>query len=177
LALLKRKGLRWISLPAVAILAIAAATPLWLPWIGLFLENAGPPEKADTILVLAGDNSGNRIRKGGELARQGYAPSVLVSGPDGFYGYLESELAIDFAVKQGFPRELFISCPMLSKERSTRGEAAVMIRELRNRGVHRFLLVTSDFHTRRAGSIYRTMAPDLEMRVVAASFPQLVDES
>ena len=51
---------------------------------------------------------------------------------------------------------------------STREEAGVIVADLRRRGVHRFLLVTSDFHTARAGRIYRAAAPDLDVRVVAA---------
>ena len=35
-------------------------------------------------------------------------------------------------------------------------------------GVHKFLIVTSNYHTRRAGAIYRSLARDVEFRVVAA---------
>ena len=103
MALLKGKGLRWIGLPAVAFLVMAAAAPWWLPSVGLYLQKACPPEKADIIVVLAGDSSGNRILKSGELAREGYAPALLVSGPEGYYGYLESDLAIEFSSRRGFP--------------------------------------------------------------------------
>ena len=51
---------------------------------------------------------------------------------------------------------------------STREEAGAILADLRRRGVHRFLLVTSDYHTARAARIYRRAAPDLDMRVVAA---------
>jgi len=39
---------------------------------------------------------------------------------------------------------------------------------LRSAGAHRILLVTSDYHTRRAGKVFRRAAPDLEFIVVAA---------
>ena len=42
-----------------------------------------------------------------------------------------------------------------------------MIPELRRRGVKKYILVTTEFHTRRAGEIFRRQAPDLEVRVVA----------
>jgi uncharacterized SAM-binding protein YcdF (DUF218 family) len=35
-------------------------------------------------------------------------------------------------------------------------------------GVKRVILVTSNYHTRRAGSIFRRAAPDLEFYVVAS---------
>ena len=43
----------------------------------------------------------------------------------------------------------------------------MILPELRRRNVRSFLLVTSDFHTARAGRIFRSSARDLEMRVVA----------
>ena len=51
---------------------------------------------------------------------------------------------------------------------TTREEAAAILPDLRRRGVHRFLLVTSDYHTARAARIYRAAARDLDFRVVAA---------
>ncbi len=58
--------------------------------------------------MLAGDGYGHRILRAAELVRQGLAPTVLVSGPEGLYGYYESELAIPFAVERGYPRSWFL---------------------------------------------------------------------
>ena len=43
-----------------------------------------------------------------------------------------------------------------------------LIAELRRLGAHSFLLVTSEYHTRRAGNIFRKVTGDLDMRVIAA---------
>ena len=51
--------------------------------LGGYLVDAGPPQKADIALVLAGDSSGNRILKAAELVRDGIRSKVLVSGPRG----------------------------------------------------------------------------------------------
>jgi uncharacterized SAM-binding protein YcdF (DUF218 family) len=51
---------------------------------------------------------------------------------------------------------------------STQEEARVLVPELRKLGAHSFLLVTSDYHTRRAGRYFRQLADGLDMRVVAA---------
>jgi uncharacterized SAM-binding protein YcdF (DUF218 family) len=115
---------------------------------------------------LAGDGFGYRILKGAELVKQGYAPKVFMSGPTGHYDVGEDELAINFAVKHGFPREWFIGVP--NDSRSTREEANSMLGELRKRGIRSFLLVTSDYHTRRSARIYRDVAKDLTFHVVAA---------
>ncbi len=154
-------------LTALACLLLAAVfhTAI-LAALGGYLVSAGPPSQADIAVVLAGDSSGNRIVKAGDLVRAGYAPRALVSGPYGYYGFHESDLAIPFAEKAGYPASYFLALP--NDSHSTKEEAEVVLQELRREGVHSFLLVTSDFHTRRAGRIYRALAPDLRCIVVAA---------
>ncbi len=148
-------------------LALAAVTHTWwMAALGRMLVRDDGPGPADMAVVLAGDFYGNRIVRAGELVKQGYVPHVLVSGPDMVYGHYESDLAIPFAVGRGYPESWFIAEP--NEALSTREEAAVVVADLRRRGVHRFLLVTSDYHTARAARIYRAAAPDLVMRVVAA---------
>jgi uncharacterized SAM-binding protein YcdF (DUF218 family) len=134
--------------------------------LGTYLVKAGPPEKADIALVLAGDAEGNRILKAAQLVRQGYVSKVLVSGPSGIYGYHECDLAIPFAVKAGYPESYFLHFE--NDARSTQEEAHAAIARLRQLGMHSVLLVTSDYHTRRAGKIFRSAAPDLRFIVVAA---------
>src|SRR5262249_34737914 len=80
----------------------------WLTALGSFLVIDQPPEKADAILVLAGDFTGNRILTAAKLVRAGYAPKAVVSGPDGIFGMSECDLSIPFAVKAGFPESYFI---------------------------------------------------------------------
>jgi uncharacterized SAM-binding protein YcdF (DUF218 family) len=142
---------------------------LWLNALGEALVRADGPAKADMAVVLAGDQWCERILKGGELVRQGYVPAVLVSGPP-VYGVPESDLTIGFAVRHGDPPQWFLPFP--NDALSTRAEAAAILSELRRRNVHRFLLVTSDYHTGRAGRIYRSLirktGGGLEMRVVSA---------
>jgi hypothetical protein len=93
----------------------------------------------------------------------------MVSGPCGEYGLCESDYAITFAVRQGYPREWFIPVPNWAT--STRSEADVMVGQLEARKVQRFLLVTSDYHTARSARIYaareRADGYRPEMRVVA----------
>jgi uncharacterized SAM-binding protein YcdF (DUF218 family) len=134
--------------------------------LGNFLVKAGPPVKSDMIVVLAGDGFGNRILKAGELVKEGYAPHALISGPDGSYGNYECDLAISYAVRAGFPESFFI--PLPHHGRSTEEEAEVVVAKLREMGVKRIILVTSNFHTRRAGKIFHRAAPDLEIHVVSS---------
>ena len=149
-------------------LALAAGThSWWLAALGRCLVRDQGPASADIAVVLAGDYYGSRVVRAGELVKQGYVPKVLVSGPHMLYGFYECDLAIPFAVKRGYPESWFIRAP--SEALSTREEAAAILPDLRRRGVHRFLLVTSDYHSARAARVFaRAAAPDLDMRVVAA---------
>ena len=156
-----------LVLTLIAILTVTSF--LWLPAMGRALVRDEGPGHADIAVVLAGEQWGYRISKGAELVKQGFVPAVLVSGPP-FYAMHESDAAIDFAVKQGYPAAWFIGAP--NSALSTREEARVMLAELQRRNVRTFLLVTSDYHTARAARIYRAVERTLgggpAMRVVAA---------
>jgi uncharacterized SAM-binding protein YcdF (DUF218 family) len=157
----------------IVALVLAAAIVLGLIFhnavltaMGSYLVKAEAPEKADIALVLAGDAEGNRILTAAQLVRQGYVPHVLVSGPSGIYGYHECDLAIPFAVKAGYPESYFVHFE--NDARSTQEEARDAVARLRQLGAHKVLLVTSDYHTHRAGKIFRAAGPDLQFIVIAA---------
>lgn len=137
--------------------------------LGQVLVRAEAPRKADAIVVLGGDWRGSRILKAAELAEAGFAPRVLVSGVRGMYGNAEADLAIEFAVRHGAPRGIFLAAH--DDVMSTEGEAEGDVRILRRMGVHSYLLVTSDYHTRRAGRAFGRVAPEMEMHTVASDDP------
>jgi uncharacterized SAM-binding protein YcdF (DUF218 family) len=152
------------------LLLAAITSQLWLAGLGRYLVRAEGPVPADMVVVLAGDYSGNRILTAGDLVRRGFASQALISGPSGAYGLHETDLAIPFAVRHGYPESYFVALPNDGK--STREEAADVLAELNKRHAHRIDIVTSDYHTRRAGNIYRAsaskFAPGFEIHMVAA---------
>ena len=143
---------------------------LWLSALGRALVHDDGAAKADIAVVLAGDYWGHRLIKGAELVRQGYVPRVLVSGPPGPYAINEADAAIQFALGKGYPADWFI--PLRHTALSTREEAVVVLDALKERNIHSFLLVTSDYHTGRARRIYlnaeRQRGGGPDMRVVAS---------
>jgi hypothetical protein len=46
-----------------------------------------------------------------------------------------------------------------------------IVADMRRRNIHSFLLVTSNYHTARAGKVFRRAAPDLEFHTVASLDP------
>jgi uncharacterized SAM-binding protein YcdF (DUF218 family) len=161
---------RRLWLTAVTLLLFAStayfSSALWLTWLGSFLVRTDPPAPADVAVVLAGDFRGARIVAAADLVRQGLTPRALVSGPDEVYGMYECEPAIAFAVAHGYPESYFVGAP--NHARSTREEIGALLPVLHQMGVHRVDLVTSNFHTRRAGKLFRSLAPDLQTYVVGA---------
>jgi uncharacterized SAM-binding protein YcdF (DUF218 family) len=154
----------WIVAAAVALALLFHARILGA--LGSYLVHDEPPRRADVILVLAGDGSGGRILKGAELVRQGYAPKAIVSGP-AIYAVHECDLAIAFAERAGYPASYFTHFE--HDAFSTVEEAHDAAPLLRSLGAKQVLLVTSNFHTRRAGKIFRAAMPDISFNVVGSS--------
>ncbi len=156
-----------LALLAVVILLVILTHALWMGWMGAFLVDSERPLHADVIVVLAGDPFGHRILRGAELATEGYAPKVLVSGPAGIYGMHESELAIPFAVKHGYSNALFIAVP--HSAHSTEEEAQALLPALEKLKTRTVIVVTSDYHTRRRSRILHSRWPGIEVHMVAAA--------
>ena len=140
--------------------------PIWLEGLGSFLVVSDTPERCDGIVVLAGDSDGLRVVKAAELARQGFAPKVYVSGPHPVYGVSEADLAINLAVRKGFDRALFEAVDVPAD--STEEEAQTITPVLRQRGVKSLIVVTSNYHTGRAGRIWRRVATGIRVKTVAS---------
>ncbi len=158
------------------VLLLCVTHPVWLGWAGNFLVKTDPLEVADIIVALSGDGSGRRLLRAVELVEQGYAPRVLIPGPRAAYGVPESDLALEFARREGLDREILEGFPIDAT--STLEELAFVDRELRRRGVKKALVVTSNFHTRRARNIYRRHASGaIEYIFVAAGSPQFDPDS
>jgi len=133
--------------------------------LGAFLIDSQPPQHADLIVVLGGDFWGPRVLVGAELARYGYAPTVLLSGPP-YSGRPQGELSIEFLVQKGYPRQVFQV--FANQAHSTIAEANDLRRELSRRQVKRVLLVTSSYHSRRAAIVLTLFCPGVRFISIPA---------
>jgi len=115
------------------------------------------PRQADVIVILAGETD-HRLTRGLELLDQGYAPRIILDVPaeDKIYQWRQTELARQYVA--GLPESGSISICAVHGQ-STRGEVEDVSRCLGGMHDKKILLVTSDFHTRRALSIFRRAAP------------------
>lgn len=154
-------------LVVATLVALPALThSVWMAWMGAWLVHSDAPFHADVIVVLAGDPYGHRILKAAELVKSGFAPRVLVSGPPGFYDLHESDLAIPFVVRHGFPANWFIPAP--HNAHSTEAEGHELLPQLIKLHAHRVIVVTSDYHTARAWRVLSADWPGIEIRMVTA---------
>jgi uncharacterized SAM-binding protein YcdF (DUF218 family) len=151
------------------VLVYVFSTPLLTAAGNLLIEDDGP-QKAQLAEVLGGDDSGTRIIKAAQLAQAGYAPYVLVDGPKALMGH-ESDLLIRYAVMKGYEASLFRPLPLPGDINSTRDEARFAGEYLKEQAIHKILLVTSTYHTRRAAYLMRKENPWLKVVTVAAPDP------
>ena len=149
----------------VVLIALLAAALVLSLTSGSFLV-INNPERADVIVVLAGETNW-RPARGLQLLRQGYAPKMLLDVPAAGIVYDRSMLNIAQKYVQNLPDGQAVSiCPIAGL--STKTEARDVIGCLKNFGAHRILVVTSDYHTRRARGIFQHEVRGSEISVAAA---------
>jgi uncharacterized SAM-binding protein YcdF (DUF218 family) len=169
----RKGGVRWLVVlivMACLLLMIVFRKPL-LTAVGESLIVSDPLERADAIYVLAGDFFGSRVLLGADLGARGFAPLVLLSGgrySNEYYGNRYSgDLALQFAVEHGYQPALFQAIRLDTP--STIEEARAMGPIFQRMGVRRVILVTSNFHSRRAALVFRLVLPDVHFSVVPSS--------
>jgi DUF218 domain len=154
----KTRIILWLAAGLVGIALVAGS--------GRFLI-MDRPQRADVILALAGDTN-LRPARALELLRQGYAPRIILNVPADamVFQWSEPELARKYIA--GLPEAESISiCPIHGL--STKAEAKDSSFCLQQAGARSVLLVTSDFHTRRALSIFQKEVPG-NVYSIAATF-------
>ncbi len=146
-------------------LGLAVLLVFWAARAGTFLV-VDAPRPSDVIVVLAGETD-RRPARALELLEQGNANRVPIDGPTDARIYTFTQLELAQKYVQGLPQAAAVSvCPIdgLSTKDETRDVGKCLAR-VNSRTV---LIVTSDFHTRRAGSIFRSKLPGRTFSVAAS---------
>jgi len=163
-----------------SLLRISRAVSTWIALLVLvllvsFALNAGKilvvdaPQPSDLILVLAGETD-HRPAHALELLHQGYGKRVLIDVPADvkIYDTLQLDLAQKYVHGLKDPASVRV-CPIVGL--STREETQDVKKCLTPEDGSRILIVTSDFHTRRAFSIFRHQLRDKTFSVAASHEP------
>jgi uncharacterized SAM-binding protein YcdF (DUF218 family) len=126
------------------------------------------PIHADAIILLSDDNYfGDRANRAAELFRAGWGPIVVASGR-ALRPYASiSDLMQRDLVERGVPLSAILRMP--HRADNTREEAVVLRQLISARGWRRVIVVTSNWHSRRARYICaRLFPPGTELHVAAA---------
>ncbi len=154
---------------------VLVAAVIVLATIFLFVQSGPPlivdhPEKSDAILVLGGDHNDVRYWRGLELLRAGYGGQMILDeSAETMFGRTYPDLAADFVARTAGEQAPNIHVCAIQQD-STLAEtadAAMCLAQLQP-PPHAVLLVTSDYHTRRAFSIFRKRLPQYHWSVTAA---------
>ncbi len=124
------------------------------------------PSPSDVILVLAGETD-RRPQLALQLLAQGYGRRVVLDVPANakLYEFTQVDLARKYI--QDLPQAASVTiCPIDGL--STKEESKDAEKCLRREDAKRVLIVTSDFHTRRALAIFRREIPGHEYSVAAS---------
>jgi uncharacterized SAM-binding protein YcdF (DUF218 family) len=158
----------------IAAAAVALCVAVWfvLPGSQLIVDR---PEKSDAIVVLAGSETDSRYWHAMELLRAGYAPHLFLDAVDGVtYGHSLLDLARAFVARTAGANASQVSvCPVEGD--STKDEApqvGICLRSLQP-APHTVMLVTDEYHTRRALSIFRNRLPQYRWTAAAAKNPAI----
>lgn len=169
----QRGGILFRLLALVAIGGFAAI--LYLAWHPLLRAAASfwivqdRIEPADIIIVIGDDDfTADRAKESAALFRAGWAPQILASGrmlrP---YASIADYMARDLQ-SEGVPPSAILRFSHRADDTREEAEGLRVLAE--QKGWRRILLVTSNYHTRRARYIFRKVLP-ASVRLEVASAP------
>jgi hypothetical protein len=127
------------------------------------------PQKADVIVVLAGETD-KRPARGLQLLQQGMASKIVLDVPGDARVY--DTTYVDVARRwadASYQSSAITVCPIHGL--STKAEAIESAACAKSVGANSILLVTSDYHTRRARSVFRSAIKNIPIDVAAAYDP------
>jgi uncharacterized SAM-binding protein YcdF (DUF218 family) len=127
-----------------------------------------PAAHADALLLLGDDNFyADRATHAAELIRHGVAPVVVASGRRLRPGAGVVELQEHDLIERGVPKDKIIRFPHDAE--STLEEAVALSRLCTERHFHSVIVVTSNYHARRARHIFdKVFPPTITVSVAGA---------
>jgi hypothetical protein len=133
------------------VLVLVAVFVAWFVLAGRLLESTDEPVRSDVVVVLSGDVLGNRLIAGARALRQTGSGRLVVFLEEGGV-YDRHQVAADFLEREGLdPAQVRLVPP----GGSTAEEAGAFAALAHRCGWRSAIVVTSPFHTRRAGWLFR----------------------
>jgi len=150
------------SILLAAILIVAAFQHVILPHMWNYLVVNQPPKPADVIIVLS--TGEDRVAKGVVLYQEGYASKILFTGGGS-----------DNMGKQAEALGVPAGDILLEQDSfTTYTNAKYSLKIIEDHGFKSAIIVTSPYHTKRSGIIFRHFFKGIDLTVCSAAYdPQL----
>jgi uncharacterized SAM-binding protein YcdF (DUF218 family) len=145
-----KKKIFGVAVVVSILLLLCAVVAFFFPQKFLCVDSG--PVKADVIVVLGGGGH-ERPRRAAELFKEHAAPHVIVSGRG------DDLINREILIKNGVPASAIQIEP---KSRTTKENAQLTIKMLRQYGWNHAIIVTSWYHSRRALACFRHYAPEMK---------------
>ena len=161
-----------MSLPQKSRHSVAVVLAVLLAAVLLFAAKAGgflvvdQPQPSDVMLVLAGETE-RRPQRALDLLAQHYGNHIILDVPTNatIYEFTQIQLAQRYIQDLPHPESVSV-CPIDGL--STKDESSDAAKCLQREHANSVLIVTSDFHTRRALDIFRHQLPQYRFSVAAS---------
>jgi uncharacterized SAM-binding protein YcdF (DUF218 family) len=167
--------LRHWTLWAWFVLAVALSVGGMCLWrSGRWLVREDAFFHAEWAAVLAGESRDcERTDAAIRLLQEGRIDTIVLSATRIFKNRYQSEFMVDYALQQGVPRERIFE--FRQDAYSTQEEARLLIRQFRLQNLDTVVILTSSFHTARAGRIFRKLANGFPVVLMASADYPLFD--
>ena len=152
-----RPGKGWTTVLTVfaLIVALIAAHPLYLGALGNFLVVPDPLTKSDALVVLDGETpKDERLLYAVGLWQRGYAPRIILSARLEDWMTYEDYPGWRHAMKLKILPDGVLSVAGHDAD-STKQEARKLLPYIQQYGYAKVIIVTSNYHTRRAKRVFK----------------------
>lgn len=158
-----KKLITWFIIIVLVAGGLYLALPFFLNGLAAHLIVRDRLERADVILVLAGDNSGERVEEGVNLYKQGYAGYILMSGGPLAWRLTNAEWMKKQALAEGVPERAIL---LQDRSQSTLDDANFSLPIAVKHNFKSLILVTSPYHTRRAAAVFKKIFGSAGIKVI-----------
>lgn len=175
----KHRSLAWLAAGLAVLLLLGLVFVFRAPLLTAVAEGLivnDPPQPADIIFLLNGDYN-SRPFWAADLYEQNLAPLVVIARsedtPAVKLGLIPNDTDISVSVleKNGVPADKIVVLSWPGGVTSTFDEAAALHQYVNMTDISRVILVTSEFHSRRAKWIFGRELSGLPVRLEMAAVP------
>lgn len=158
-----KKTLAVIGIILLVVLGLYLSYPFILDRAARFLIVQDKIQKADAIVILGGDNNGERVEEGVSLFKQGYANHLLMSGGPLAWRLTSAQWMKKQALESGVPEGAIL---LEEKSRSTIDNARFSLPVILKHKFRSLILVTSSYHTRRSAGVFKKIYSPAGIKVM-----------